>query len=438
MLTSERIQELNASGLLAEVVGFETNEVARTASGTSVQTYGGREFVDFTGGIAVHACGHGHAEVVAAITAQAAQVLHVSDIMRHVPQLELAQFLRERFAEAIGGPEDWSFLLMNSGSESIDAAAKLALKATGRKRFVAFEGAFHGRTLFASALSRSKSTHWGAYEPFLAPLRANIHHVAAPNCKPGCDRRQSTCCMNSLERLLESVGEEVAGVFFEPQQGEGGYIPMLPEVAQRLRALTRQYGILLIADEIQSGFGRTGRWFGFEHLGIAPDITVFGKAVGGGLPLAGVGAAHSLMGRWQPGEHGTTFGGNPLACAAGLAALRVVQREGLVERAAQLGEAVKARLCPLVGKYGVVDVRGNGLMIGVELRDADGTPDYARCEAVKLRCRAEGLLLLTCGAKIGNPLADNAAIRLIPPLNTPEPILWHALDLFETALKTNP
>jgi len=437
MLTEQRILELNAARLLAEVVGFETEEVAHAASGTTVQTYGGREFVDFTGGIAVHACGHGHAEVVAAITAQAAKVLHVSDIMRHVPQLELAQFLRERFAEAIGGPEEWTFLLMNSGSESIDAAAKLALKATGRKRFIAFEGAFHGRTLFASALSRSKSAHWAAYEPFLAPLRTHIHHAAAPHCS-GCDLKRSACCVTSLERLLDSIGDEVAAVFFEAQQGEGGYVPMTPEAAQRLRNLTHRHGILLIADEIQSGFGRTGRWFGFEHLGIVPDITVFGKAVGGGLPLAGVAAPQSLMGRWQPGEHGTTFGGNPLACAAGLAALRVIQREGLVERSARLGEAVKSRLCPLVGKYGVVDVRGNGLMLGVELRDTAGSPDYARCEAVKLRCRAEGLLLLTCGAKIGSPDTDNAAIRLIPPLNIPEPILWQSLDVLEMALKTTP
>jgi 4-aminobutyrate aminotransferase len=435
VLTEKRILELNASGLLAEVVGFETEEVARTASGTSVLTYGGREFVDFTGGIAVHACGHGHAEVVAAITAQAAQVLHVSDIMRHVPQLELTQFLRERFAEAIDGPEDWTFLLMNSGSESIDAAAKLALKATGRKQFVAFEGAFHGRTLFASALSRSKTAHWAAYEPFLEPLRTHIHHAAAPRCA-GCDLQRPACCVTSLERLLESAGDQVAAVFFEAQQGEGGYVPMAPEAAQRIRALTQQHGILLIADEIQSGFGRTGRWFGFQHLGIVPDIVVFGKAVGGGLPLAGVAASRSLMGRWQPGEHGTTFGGNPLACAAGLAALRIVQREGLVERAAHLGEAVKARLCPLVGQYGVVDVRGNGLMIGIELRDAEGKPDYARCEAVKLACRAEGLLLLTCGAKIGNPATDNSTIRLIPPLNTPELVLWRGLDLLEKALQT--
>lgn len=434
MLTEERVQELNAARLLADVVGFETEEVARAASGTTVRTFGGKEFVDFTGGIAVHACGHGHAEIVAAITAQAAQVLHVSDIMRHVPQLELAQFLRERFAEAIGGPEEWTFLFMNSGSESIDAAAKLALKATGRTHFVAFEGAFHGRTLFASALSRSKTIHWGAYEGFLSPLRAHIHHVAAPRCG-GCDMQRTACCVNSLERLLDTVGDEVAAVFFEAQQGEGGYVPMALEAAQRLRELTKQRGILLIADEIQSGLGRTGRWFGFEHLGIAPDVVVFGKAVGGGLPLAGVAAPQSLMGRWQPGEHGTTFGGNPLACAAGLAALRVIQREGLVERAAQLGDAVKARLCPLVGKYGVADVRGNGLMIGVELRDAAGKPDYARCEAVKLQCRADGLLLLTCGAKIGNPETDNATIRLIPPLNIPEPVLRQGLDLLEKALK---
>ncbi len=433
MLTDKHVLELNASQLLSEVVGFETNEVARTALGSSVTTFSGREFIDFTGGIAVHALGHGHAEVVAAIVEQAAKVLHVSDIMRHVPQLELAQFLRERFAEAVGG-EEWALLFMNSGSESIDAAAKLALKATGRHKFVAFEGAFHGRTLFASALSRSKKVHWAAYEGFLSPLRADIHHVSAPRCG-GCTQQRDDCCMNSLERLLDEIGDEVAAVFFEAQQGEGGYHPMSLEAAMRMRELTTSHGILLIADEIQSGFGRTGRWFGFEHLGISPDMVVFGKAVGGGLPLAGFGASRSLMGRWQPGEHGTTFGGNPIACAAGLAALRVIEREGLIGRAARLGEAVTARLCELVGQYGVADVRGNGLMIGVELRDPNGQPDYLRCDAVKLRCREAGLLILTCGAKIGNPAADNSTLRLIPPLNTPEPVLWQGIAILEAALQ---
>ena len=210
---------------------------------------------------------------------------------------------------------------------------------------------------------------------------------------------------------------------------------MSPVAAQKIRQLTREYGILLVADEIQSGFGRTGKWFGFEHLGIEPDVVVFGKAVGGGLPLAGIAARQELLAQWQPGEHGTTFGGNPLSCAAGLAALKTIAREKLVERAACLGVEIKARLRPLIGTCGVVDVRGNGLMLAVELRDANGKPDYARCEAVKLHARVNGLVLLTCGAKIGNPHTDCAALRLIPPLNTPEDLAHKAVDILLDALQ---
>jgi 4-aminobutyrate aminotransferase-like enzyme len=433
MLTEERALELNAQGLLAEVVGFETDEVALSAEGASVVTHRGNRYIDFTGGIAVHACGHNHPEVAAAIAQQAAEVLHVSDIMRHTPQLELAQWMRTLFARLVPG-EPWSVLFMNSGSESIDSAAKLALKATGRSRFIAFEGAFHGRTLFATALSRSKCLHWNAYESFLQPLRAQIHHAPAPRCIRS-NRQPCDCCATGLERILEQMGSEVAAVFFESQQGEGGYMPMAPAAAQRIRELTRKHGILLIADEIQAGWGRTGRWFGFEHLGITPDLVVFGKAVGGGLPLAGVAAPQSTLAKWQAGEHGTTFGGNPVSCAAGLAAMKIIEREGLVERVACLGEKIKARLKPQIGQGGVVDVRGNGLMIGLELRDAEGRPDYARTEAVKQRCRAEGLLLLTCGARIGSPTADNATIRLIPPLNIPDPLLMQGLDILENALQ---
>jgi 4-aminobutyrate aminotransferase len=433
MVTDEQILEWNRAGLLADVLGFETEEVVQIAQGTSVQTYRGTEFIDFTGGIAVHACGHNHPEVVEAIVRQAGQVLHVSDVMRHAPQLELAAWLRNALGRFLPG-SPWTFLFKNSGSESIDAAAKLALKVTGRSKFIAFEGAFHGRTLFASALSRSKKLHWQAYEPFLTSLRENIIHAPAPRCK-GCHFQKESCCIRGLEQILEQHGSEVAAVFFEPVQGEGGYVPLTPEAAQRLRELTRKHNALLVADEIQSGFGRTGNWFAIEPLGIEPDILVFGKAVGGGLPLAGVAARESTISLWEPGEHGTTFGGNPISCAAGLAVMRVMEREGLVERAARLGEEIIARLSPLIGTYGVVDVRGRGLMIGIELRDATGNPDYARCDAVKLRAREKGLLLLTCGAKIGKPTADCAALRLIPALNVPEETLAHGLRILETALR---
>ncbi len=433
MLSENDVMEMQAESLLAEVVGFETDEVVQHALGSYVTTYRGNKFIDFTGGIAVHACGHGHPEVVAAIVEQAVSVLHVSDIMRHTPQLELARWIGDLLKREIPGT-DWQFQLMNSGSESIDTAAKLALKATGRKKFVAFEGAFHGRTLFASALSRSKYAHWDAYEEFLSPLRAGIFHVSNIS-HQGAPRRQDS--MDALEQLLEQEGSNIAAVFFEAQQGEGGYVPMTEEAGQRLREMTKQHGILLISDEIQSGFGRTGNWFGFERMGIDPDMIVFGKAIGGGLPLAGVAARRDIMQRWKLGEHGTTFGGNPVACAAGLAALKIIERDKLVTLADYHGEYVKERLKPLLGKHGVVDVRGNGLMIGVELQTSDGLPDYERVEKVKLAARKEGLLFLTCGANIGKPGVDNSTIRLIPALNTHEEVIDEGLRIFIEALSTD-
>ncbi len=193
----------------------------------------GQHFIDFTGGIAVHACGHGHPEIVQAIQEQAREVLHTSDVLRHAPQLELAELMRGVFHKALPGLP-WQFLFLNSGSESIDAAAKLALKVTGRSQFIAFDGAFHGRTLFATALSRSKTLHWNAYEPFLGALRANIHHAPAPRCA-GCElhRRPEECCANGLEALLAKHGSDVAAVFLEAEQGEGGYRPMSPAGPRR-------------------------------------------------------------------------------------------------------------------------------------------------------------------------------------------------------------
>lgn len=430
--TDERLIALSDRGFLAEVLGFETKEIAKTAKGTQVHTLSGLDLIDFTAGIAVHACGHGAEEIVEAVTRQAARIMHTSDVMLHAPQLQLGAALTE-LAECILPGSPWQTLLLNSGSESIDAAAKLALKATGRSKIIAFEGAFHGRTLFASALSRSKSLHWNAYEAFLAPLRANILHAPAPRCS-GCELSRDICCANGLEALLDAHNDEIAAVFFEPVQGEGGYYPMSSTAARRIREITRERGILLIADEIQSGIGRTGKWFAFQHLGIDPDIIVFGKAVGGGLPLAGILARKDLMEKWTPGEHGTTFGGNPLACAAGFAAMKIIERDGLIENALQMGARIHEKLSPLIGSHGVADVRGRGLMMAIELRDSAGNPDYARCESVKLKCREKGLLLLTCGAKTGNPRTDSANIRIIPPLNVTLETMDNALSILTSSL----
>jgi 4-aminobutyrate aminotransferase len=440
-LTGQEILHLNDEGLLADVLAYETNEVALCAHGSSLSTYTGKEFIDFTGGIAVHALGHNHPDVVSAIREQAKKIVHTSDITRHAPQLELASWLRELLAAVIPG-DPWAFLFMNGGSESMDAAAKLAIKATGRTKFIAFDGAFHGRTLFATALSHSKKLHWEVYEGFLELMRSNVRHAQAPRCSNCTPSEHLSCCdgscMDELAALLSEIGSEVAAIFFEAEQGEGGYVPMPSPAAARMLELADQHSILIVADEVQCGFGRTGRWFGFEHLGISPDIVVFGKAVGGGLPLAGVAARHELMSLWQPGEHGTTFGGNPIACAAGLAALKAIERDDLVDRADCLGRAIQGRLSALVGHHGVWDVRGWGLMIGIELRDGAGQPDWGRCTAVKNLCCENGLLVMTCGARIGEPYVDNSSLRLIPALNATDDIVERALSILESALESVP
>ncbi|MGO8672271.1 MAG: aspartate aminotransferase family protein [Capsulimonadaceae bacterium] len=422
-------------GPLAEVVAYETSEVAQTGAGAILCANSGRQYIDFTCGIAVNTLGHNHPAAVRAIVEQSSRVTHVADVMRHIPQLRLADRIRQLLAQAVPG-SDWSILFLNGGSESVDAAAKLAMKVTGRSRFLAFEGAFHGRTVFATALSHSKRRHWDAYEPFLMSLRANVVHSPAPLCGscPASEQVPTDCCADGALRILGDIGEKVAAVFFEPMQGEGGYRPFSRRGAERIQRSARSCGALLVVDEVQTGFGRTGRWFGFEHLEIEPDIVVFGKAIGGGLPLSGVAARRELMERWEPGEHGTTFGGNPVACAAGLAVLQTIEDEGLVLQASTLGTVIRDRLSALVGKHGIVDVRGLGLMVGIELRAPDGSPDYARCEAVKHAAADMGLLVMTCGTRIGSSIADNSAIRLIPPLNVSMETLDHGLDILIQAL----
>ncbi len=431
--TNSRNERSYETDLLAEVLGYETHEVARQASGINVHTNSGQHFCDFTGGIAVHACGHNHPSVVRAIRDQSKYLLHISDVMKHEPQLALAARLRAIFTEVLPG-EPWQFLLLNSGSESIDAAAKLAMRVTGRYEFAAFEGAFHGRTLMATALSYSKPVHWKAYEPLVAALRKSISHLPSPRIARVDESRSVDSCLEAMKALFSERGDRLAAIFFEGQQGEGGYFPMHPAVAAELQQLARKHGVLLVADEIQAGCGRTGRWFSFEHLQIQPDIVTFGKALGGGLPLAGLGAARSLLEKWAPGEHGTTFGGNPLACAAGLAALAVIEKQSLIENAAKMGAMAKSLLEPLIGEYGVADIRGNGLMLAMELRDSAGNPDYERCLEVKKAAQRVGLLVLTCGASIGHPETDCAAIRIIPPLNVTSSELIDGLNTLMESL----
>ncbi|HEY8369357.1 MAG TPA: acetyl ornithine aminotransferase family protein [Thermodesulfobacteriota bacterium] len=381
--------------------------VAR-GEGAHVYDLDGRRYLDFTAGIAAAATGHCHPRVVEAIARQAATLIHMSGTdFSYGPQVELAR----RLAAAAPGDHPKRVFFTNSGAEAIEAAIKLARYATGRPRFLAFHGAFHGRTFGALSLSASKAVHTRGF----GPLLPQVHHVPYASCYrcaygltyPGC----RVDCVDAIERLYFHrlvPPEEVAAVVVEPIQGEGGYLVPPAEFLPRLRALCDRYGILLVADEVQCGMGRTGTLFACSQAGVAPDILVLAKGIASGMPLGAMIARSDLM-TWEPGAHASTFGGNPVACAAALATLDLLE-EGLIENAARVGAYLLGRLKAFTSTNRLVgDVRGVGLMIGMELvrnRTSREPATRERDLVIELAFR-RGLLLLGCGT---------SSIRFSPPL----------------------
>jgi 4-aminobutyrate aminotransferase len=361
--------------------------IAASASGSWITDVEGNRYLDFGTGIAVASIGHCHPDVVAAVQAQAAELIHTSVVFKHRGYIELA--------EAIGALcpffEEPQVFLCNSGAETVDGSLKLARITTGRTGVIAFQSAFHGRTLAATSLTTAKAKYRAGYEPLLAGV------YTAPYCVDG----DAEAALRGLDALFAQAAPpaNIGAMIVEPVLGEGGYVP--PPVAwlEGLRTRCDEHGILLIFDEVQTGFGRTGAAFAAERYGVAPDVLLFAKAVASGLPLGGIVAARALMSRWPHGAHGSTFGGNPVACAAALATINVLQRDGLFARAAALGERALERLRPVVP-----NVRGLGLMIGVPLASAD------IAHAVQDRCLAKGLVVLTAGP-------GDDTLRLAPPLN---------------------
>ena len=338
--------------------------------------------------------------------------------------------LSERLAGLAPGDDARRVFLANSGAEAVEAALKLARHYTGRPRVLAFFGAFHGRTMGAVSLTASKSVYQGGF----GPLVPGISHVPYANCYrcvynltyPECD----LACVDYVEDVLFSrsfPGDEVAAIFVEPVQGEGGYIVPPPGWLSRVRALCDKYGILLVADEIQSGIGRTGKMFAIEHWGVEPDIICLAKGLGSGMPISAMIARDEIM-DWPEGAHGSTFGGNPVCCAAALATLDVLEKEGLMENASRVGERLLGNLRELAQESrSIGDVRGLGLMIGVEMVKDKETKSMAKEEVnqVVSECFRRGLLLLPCGPN---------SIRFSPPLVITEAQADAAFEIFSQAL----
>ncbi len=376
--------------------------VCARGSGAVIEDVDGNLFLDFTAGIAVAATGHCHPHVVAAVHDQASKLIHMSGTdFYYEPQIDLAQ----RLAEAAPGTAPKRVFFTNSGAEALEAALKLARWHTGRSRAVAFFGAFHGRTYGAMSLSGSKVVHRRGF----SPLVPDIHHVPFPRGCTLCATAADCACVRNIEDTLlrrTAPPDEVAAIFVEPIQGEGGYHVPPPGFLPALQGLCERHGILLVADEVQSGMGRTGKMFAVEHWGVEPDILCLAKGIASGLPLGAIVAKDSVM-DWPSGSHASTFGGNPVSCRAALATMDLLEG-GYTANAAERGEQLRRRLRELRTRHaGVGDVRGLGLMTAMDLVKEDGSPDPARRDAVIQDAFHAGLLLLGCG---------DSAVRFCPPL----------------------
>jgi 4-aminobutyrate aminotransferase len=395
---------------LAGVLPRYYGVVAERGEGSWIVDVEGRRFLDLGAGIAVNSTGHCHPRVVEAIVAQARTLLHTSVVVHHTRNVELA----ERIAALCPFLDEPQVFFCNSGAEAVDGALKLARKTTGRPGVIAFRRGFHGRTLAATTLTTAK----GRYREGYGPLLPGVHH--APYCVP---REHTTpesaveATLAELDRLLalQAPPADVGAMIVEPVLGEGGYVAPPRAWLQGLRDRCTEHGIALVFDEVQCGAGRTGHPFAAETYGVAPDVLLFAKGIASGLPLGGIVAGRALMDGWPTGSHGSTFGGNPVSCAAALATLDVLEAEGCYQRASELGRRAIDRLRAVIGDHPAVrDIRGIGLMIGVELAGR------AVAERVRARCLEAGVIVLSCGP-------DEDVVRVAPPLTIRDDELDHGL-----------
>ncbi len=402
--------------------------VVKKAKGVWVEDVDSNRFLDFTSGIAVTNTGHCHPRVVEAIQRQSEDLIHMSGSDFYYG---LQSDLAAKLSQITPGPKEKRVFFGNSGAEAIEAALKLARYHTKRPRVIAFLGAFHGRTMGALSLTASKVVH----EKGFSPLVPGVTHVPYAYCYrcpyhghqyPGC----SVACVDWIRDDLFKQSlppEEVAAIFVEPIQGEGGYIVPPPEFHQKLFALAREFGILFVADEVQSGMGRTGKMMAIEHWGVVPDIIALAKGIASGMPLGATVSQTEVM-DWVPGSHASTFGGNPISCRAALATIELLE-EGLIENAARLGDYLLVKLRDLQKRFPMIgDVRGKGLMIGIELVKDRETKKKAIEEKNKViqGCFEKGLLILGCGENV---------IRLCPPLLVTQTEADTALTILEEVLK---
>ncbi|MDC9603859.1 4-aminobutyrate--2-oxoglutarate transaminase [Xenorhabdus griffiniae] len=406
---------------IAKGVGVTTQVYVERAENAEIWDSQGQRYIDFAAGIAVVNTGHRHPRVIAAAREQLEQFTHTC---HQVVPYENYVTLAERLNHLVPGNFVKKTVFVTTGAEAVENAVKIARAATGRNGVVAFSGAFHGRTFLGMALTGKVAP----YKMGFGPLVGDVYRVPFPVELHGISVEQT---LNALENLFKTDIEptRVAAIIIEPVQGEGGFYPAPPNLLKSLREIADRYGIVLIADEIQTGFARTGKLFAMEHHQIAADLTTMAKGLAGGFPLAAVTGRSELMDAVVPGGLGGTYGGNPVAIAAGHAVLDVIEEEKLTERAMQLGERLRQylhKLRPHVPQ--IADVRGLGLMIAVEFNRAESQePDADFTNAVRQKALERGLILLTCGIH-GN------VIRFLPPLTIQDDVFDEALNILKSVL----
>ncbi|MBI5701243.1 aminotransferase class III-fold pyridoxal phosphate-dependent enzyme [Candidatus Saganbacteria bacterium] len=376
---------------------FEDLEIV-SGKGCNLYDMNGKEYLDFSSGIATCSTGHCHPKVVRAAVEQTKKLIHICiGVALYEPYIKLGEELRK-----ILPITDSQIFCCQSGSEAVEAAIKLAKYAAKKQGIIAFQGAFHGRTLGALSVTTSKIKYREGYEPLLPEV-----YISAFD-------------LNAVEEIMKN--HQIGGVIIEPILGEGGYIVVEKQFMKGLRALCNKYNCLLIFDEVQTGIGRTGHWFAANYFEVAPDIMALAKGIASGFPLGVCAAKKEIMAKWTPGAHGSTFGGNPVSCAAAIATLTVIQEKGLVAKADKLGKYIIKRLKAMQKSYSrIKEVRGMGLMIGVDFQDNEIVKKILNI------CLREGLILISTGG-------DGTVIRFIPPLIIKKDEIDHALFIFEKAL----
>ncbi len=410
------------SAIIAPVIDFDTDIEIVGSEGSYVTASDGRRYLDFACGIAVSNLGHQPPTVKQAVTEQLDKLWHAGGVYRYDTLVTAGERLKAITPEGID-----KFFFLNSGAEAVEGSVKLARKTTGRQGIVVFRGGFHGRTMGSVSYTTSKAKYRQGYHPLVGSV------FVTPFPRPfRWKMTQEEATARAIEELHlmlqhEITPGEVAAFLVEPLQGEGGYYPAGAAFLNELRRLSDEHGIMLIMDEVQTGFGRTGEWFTSQVYDVKPDILVMGKAIANGFPLSAVGASAELLDKWPPGSHGTTFGGNPICCAACIATVETLA--DVIPQVPKLSQHAFDRFNEMAPRHRTIgDVRGLGLMIGVELVGDDGhTPSPEALNAVKDHANDAGMFILACGP-------DSNIIRFIPPLNVSTEDLDKGIDILDEGL----